>query len=253
MLGYIDNVKIISTFLHKSKPYGKIQNRAYHGFILRINGFAEYNFGDLRVRVNAGELLFLPKGASYEYVTSQEDDCLYTSVNFDADIENPEVTVYSLEDFKSANYMLQGFTEAWNFGTDADKYKCLSNFYELFSYISRIEHQKREEQGNYSIIAPAIEYMKSHIYDADFKIDKLHRTCGISDTYFRRIFASRFAMTPQEYVLKERITHAKQIIESGDYDSIKSVAATVGYSDPLYFSKAFRKYYGFPPSGIAER
>ena len=59
-------------------------------------------------------------------------------------------------------------------------------------------------------------------------------------------------MPPKEYVLKERLTHARFIIESGDFDSIKSVAEAVGFSDPLYFSKAFKKLYGFPPSGVWE-
>ena len=253
MLGYIDNVKIISSFQNRSKPYGKIQSRATHGFLLKIKGFAEYFIDGKSVRVNEGELIFLPKGASYEYVTSQGEDNLYTSVNFEADIENPEVMVYSLADFKSANYMLRGFSEMWKFGTEADKYKCLSDFYDLLSYISRLEHQNRDARGNYDRIASAIDYLKNHIYDTNFKVDKLHRLCGISDTYFRKIFISIFAITPQQYVLKERITHARLIIESGDYDSIKSVAESVGYGDPLYFSKAFRKYYGFSPTDIAQR
>ena len=40
------------------------------------------------------------------------------------------------------------------------------------------------------------------------------------------------------------------ILESGDYDSIAEVSELVGYSDPLYFSKAFKKIYGFSPSNI---
>ena len=55
-------------------------------------------------------------------------------------------------------------------------------------------------------------------------------------------------MNPKEYVLRERITHAKSILESGDYDSISEIALSVGYNDALYFSKAFKKFYGFSPS-----
>ena len=249
MIGQIENVRIISSFQHKSKPYGKIQSRASHGFLYRIRGYAEYSIDGREFRVNEGEIVFLPKGSHYEYVTGGEDN-LYTSINFEADIENPEISVYSLKDFNSAAYMLQGFSEAWKFGNTADKYKCLSDFYELLSYISRLDSLDRAEEVGYSIIEPAIEYLKAHIFNTGFKIDKLHRLSGISDTYFRRIFMARFNMTPKDYVLKARITHARLILESGDYDSIKSVAEAVGYSDPLYFSKAFRKYYGFSPSRL---
>ena len=252
MIGEIENVKIISSFQHRSKPYGKIQSRKSHGFIFRIKGYAEYIVCGRMYRANEGDLIFLPKGACYEYVTSEGEDNLYTSINFEASIENPQISFYSLKDFHGANYMLQGFSQMWKFGSQADKYKCLSNFYDLLSYVARLEYSISVEKGNFSVIDPAVEYLKEHIYDTSFKVGRLHRLCGISDTYFRRMFISRFTMTPQEYVLKERLEHARVIIESGDFDSIKSVAETVGYSDPLYFSKAFRRYYGFPPSRIGE-
>lgn len=57
-------------------------------------------------------------------------------------------------------------------------------------------------------------------------------------------------MSPKEYVVTQRISHARFIIESGDFDSIAEVAQLVGYNDPLYFSKAFKKLYGISPSSF---
>jgi AraC-like DNA-binding protein len=249
MIGRVDDVKIISSIQNKSVPNKKIQSRTAHGFVFRKTGYAEY-FANGRVyRVNEGEVAFLPKGSCYEISTYESE---YMSINFEANIEKPEISVYSLKDFHGAYNLIFGFSELWNFGSTADRYKCFSDFYDLLSYISRLEHLGNSETGNYSKIEPAMEYLREHIYDPGLKVDKLHHLCGISDTYFRRIFVSRFAMTPREYLLFERINRARLIIESGDYESIKAVSESVGYSDPLYFSKAFRKYYGFPPSGMYE-
>ena len=252
MIGYIENVKIISSFHMQSKPYGKIDGRKTHGFIYRIKGSADYTINGSYIRVNEGEMIFLPKCSSYEYRTIEGTDNLYTSINFEAEITDMEITVYSLKDFPGAGYMLEGFSGAWRLGSSAEKYKCLSGFYDLLSYISHLDHLGRLEKENYRIISPAVEYLKAHIYDMDFKVESLHFLCGISDTYFRRLFKSVFALTPQEYMLKERLTQAKLMIEGADYDSIKAVAEAVGYSDPLYFSKAFRKRYGIPPSNIVK-
>ena len=93
-------------------------------------------------------------------------------------------------------------------------------------------------------------HLKLHLYDSQLKIDKLHRLCGISDTYFRKIFVAQFRMSPQEYVLTKRIAYAKSIIENGDYNTIREVSEAVGYTDPLYFSKAFKKMQGVSPSKI---
>ena len=246
MLGNIEDVNIISSFHSQSRSYRKIQNRNSHGFIFRIKGSAEYNFGDKIMSMKEGTVLFVPQGANYEYITSPEN--LYTSINFYANVENPTPTLYNLADFYQTDFIFENFSELWRMGTLSDKYKCISVFYDFLSYIARIEHLNNLDKNKHYLIEPAIEYLKTHLFDCNLKIDNLHRLCLISDTYFRKIFLSRFSVTPQEYVIGKRISHAKAIIDSGDYDSISQVAEQVGYKDPLYFSKAFKKIHGYSPS-----
>lgn len=88
------------------------------------------------------------------------------------------------------------------------------------------------------------------MYDCSLNIHKLHNLCDISDTYFRQIFVLKFGTTPQKYITSRRLSHAKSIIDSGDFHTISEVAASVGFSDPLYFSKVFKKMYGVSPSDL---
>ena len=246
MFNFDDDVKIVSSFKKTSKPHASVESRPSHGFLFRISGEAEYFDGRRRFTVREGEVAFIPMGAAYEYTTSK--DSIYLSINFTASVEESEIRVFSFENFHGKAYLLESFSELWKFGGASDKYKCLSIFYDFLSYVSRLEHQDGSNRRKYEIIEPAVEYLKNHIYSPSLKIEKLHALCGLSDTYFRKIFTLKFRVSPQEYVLGARLTHAKSIIESGDYDTIREVAESVGYTDPLYFSKAFRKYYGFPPS-----
>ena len=185
----------------------------------------------------------------YEY-TCPENENLYSSINFQATVDNPRVSIYSIDSFHSVAYMAENFSELWNFGTVSDKYQCSAMLYELLSHISKFENLNTKDKRKYNLIEPGIEYLKKHIYDNSLKVDKLHRLRGISDTYFRKIFVKRFGMTPKEYILTERIAHAKSILYSGDYESIREVSELVGYEDPLHFSNAFKKIYGFAPSSI---
>ena len=244
----MENLKIISSFHKKSKGYAKINNRAHHSFIIRIKGSGEYFFENRSVKVAEGEMIFVPAGSSY--TKTAEGEKLYTSINFQANLDDLHPKVYSLNDFYGANFIYESFSELWNFGTQSDKYKCISVFYDLMSYVSKIEHLGNRNKKKYSLIEPAADYLKKHIYDSSLRVEDLHKLCGISDTYFRKIFISRFNMSPQKYLVTERISHAKSIIESGDYDTIKEVAETVGYNDSLYFSKAFRKITGVSPSDV---
>ena len=249
MLTYVEDAKIISSFRNKSKPYGKIQNRLSHGFIFRIKGDAKYVIDGKTVFVDEGKMIFLPQGSSYEY-TILSDDSLYTSINFHASLECPEIKIYSVEHFHSINFIHQSFSEFFKFGCASDKYKCMSVFYDLLSFISDFEQLNDSESRTYALISPAVEYLKKNIYESSFKISKLHRMCGISDTYFRRIFTLRYDMSPKDYVMAQRLSLARTILEERDYNTIREVAMAVGYDDPLYFSKAFKKYYGFSPSAI---
>ena len=251
-LHFAEDIKITSSFHKKSKPYGKIESRLANGLIFKEKGESSYFFEEKKLTVRAGEFVFLPQGSSYEYVTPDSENTMYTSINFQGALQTREITVYSAEIFYGTSYIVQNFSELWNFGTASDKYKCLSLLYDLLSHIFNFENLNSAKKRKHQLINPAIEFLRNNIYSENLKIDKLHRLCGISDTYFRKIFASRFGMSPQEYVLNKRITHSKSIIESGDYDSIKELAESVGYSDPLYFSKAFKKAFGLSPMAYKE-
>jgi len=45
---------------------------------------------------------------------------------------------------------------------------------------------------------------------------------------------------------------AKQLLKS-TREPVQFIAYSVGFSDPLYFSKAFKKYFGFSPSSFREQ
>ena len=50
--------------------------------------------------------------------------------------------------------------------------------------------------------------------------------------------------------MEKRVAHAKSIIDSGDFVSVKELALTVGYKDPLYFGKVFKMHYGISPTDM---
>lgn len=250
MFDNIENLKIVSSFHKASQPYNKIENRTTNSFIIRVSGSVLYSFSDKKIPVSAGEMIFLPKGVCYEYKTTSPIASDYTSINFLADVKTPTPTCFSLQNFYDAEYISKHFSDHFNFGTPSEKYSCIAMFYNLLSYISSIENAQYAEKRKYEIIEPAVLYLKKHIYDCSLKIDKLHNLCGISNTYFRQIFVSKFNMTPQNYVLSKRISHAKSTIECGDYNTIGDVALSSGFNDPLYFSKLFKKIYGISPSKI---
>lgn len=249
MFENIENLKIISILHRENKPTGRVEKRKTHSLFIRVQGDMFYDFSDRKMIAKEGQLMFVPKGSTYYHETLSEK-AAYTAIHFEADFSQvPKAACYDLDGFFEADYMASRLPDMWNFGTQAEKYQCLSLLYSLLAYLSSVEHAHAYEE-KYEIIEPAVVYLKEHIYDSELKIDKLHRLCGISNTYFRQIFAQRFGTTPKNYIIAKRVGHAKAIISSGDFNTIAEVAAVVGFHDPLYFSKAFRNRYGASPSQL---
>ncbi len=249
MFENIENVKILSSVHKINRPSGKIEKRPSNVFFIRTCGQAHYDFKDKSISVSKGELIFIPKGTAYTYKTFPEG-ATSMSINFEANFTAPEPCLFSLQNFYEAEYITNHFTSLWNFGAPSEKYKCLSLFYDLLSHLSTLESESYSDKKKFSLIDPAVNYLKAHMFDSSIRPSRLHRLCGVSDTYFRSIFLARFGMNPQNYITAKRLSHAKSILDSGDFDSIREIALSVGYSDPLYFSKAFKKRYGMSPSDI---
>jgi two-component system response regulator YesN len=68
----------------------------------------------------------------------------------------------------------------------------------------------------------------------------------VSENYLGRIFQQELGLSPMEYLNRYRIKEAKALL-SQTGASITEIAAQVGFDDPAYFSRAFRKQVGFSP------
>lgn len=70
---------------------------------------------------------------------------------------------------------------------------------------------------------------------------------GYSQAYLSSLFSRLCGMSFVDYVTKEKITRAKQMMATSDA-KIYSVATSLGFESPFYFSKVFKKVTGLSPS-----
>jgi AraC family transcriptional regulator of arabinose operon len=90
--------------------------------------------------------------------------------------------------------------------------------------------------------------MQMH-YREKIKISRLAEKIGISRSYLTKLMQTHYGLSPQEFLIKVRMENAAHFLNHTD-DSIREIAADVGYDDALAFSKAFRQYYDVSPSGF---
>ncbi len=109
--------------------------------------------------------------------------------------------------------------------------------------------QNREKQS-----ASSVERAKAYIserYNKDISLDEVSREVDISPYYFSKLFKEETGSNFIEYLTSIRINKAKQLISGSDM-SMKEICTEVGYSDPNYFSRIFKKNVGVTPTEYKE-
>ncbi len=252
MLIDIENLKLLDIINGVSIQKRTFKNRFSNAFVFKISGESIYEFENRSLLLKQDEMLFIPKGSSY-CVNRISEKSEYVLINFNTDAFSDMAEVYSLGKYSGRSYIYEHLEKLWLFGDKSEKYKCYSVFYDVLAFISAKEKTQYSYAKKFKKIECAIDHLHSNIFNCDLKVEDLHVLCGISDTYFRRIFKENFGVTPQEYIFNKRMSRARKIIISGDYNSIGEVALSVGYSDALYFSKIFSKKYGICPSEYLQK
>jgi AraC-like DNA-binding protein len=95
-------------------------------------------------------------------------------------------------------------------------------------------------------LAPAIYFVRQNYAKRIFS-DAVALQCGLSPNYFSKAFRQRFGMPFQEFLLRYRVAQACLLLENAER-SIADVCYAVGFKDPSYFTRVFKRYLGVSPS-----
>ena len=84
-------------------------------------------------------------------------------------------------------------------------------------------------------------------YNTKISIDDYAESLHISTNWFIHNFKQYAGMSPAQYILSLRMVNAQSLLERTTYN-IKEISEIVGYENPLYFSRVFKKEIGKSPA-----
>ena len=111
---------------------------------------------------------------------------------------------------------------------------------------SREEHNPTVSSFIQDEMELARRYFTEH-YNEEINIEEYAKSRGMSISWFLRNFKQLTAKSPMQYVLSIRINNAVSLLEGTNYN-INEISSIVGYDNPLYFSRIFKKQKGVSPS-----
>ena len=88
-------------------------------------------------------------------------------------------------------------------------------------------------------------------YNKEIRIPDLAKMESLSNSRYITVFKQRMGMPPSEYIIHLRLNVACDLLKNRDV-SVKEVAVRVGYDNPHFFSKIFKKHLGVSPQTYKE-
>lgn len=97
----------------------------------------------------------------------------------------------------------------------------------------------------------AIEIVFDNLDNAEFDVAMFCQKTGTSKTLLYSKLKTLTGQSATEFVRNIRLKEAQKILLSAENElTVAEISYKVGFNDPLYFSRCFKKYFGVPPSGV---
>ena len=110
--------------------------------------------------------------------------------------------------------------------------------------ISQVNSFRDYKEGG--LIKRAKEFIKAN-YSKSITLEDVGREINVSPQYLSKLFKEETGENFIDYLTGIRIRIAKNLLE-GDELSVKEICYSIGYSDPNYFSRIFKKIVGITPT-----
>ena len=95
-------------------------------------------------------------------------------------------------------------------------------------------------------VLSVVEYVRDHIAE-QLSAQRLAAVAHLSPSRLSRLFTLQLGVTPQQYVERERMLLAQQLLGLTNRP-VGEIARQLGWDDPFYFSKRFHRFSGLSPS-----
>lgn len=238
----------------KSHAYGPaLRDHFLIHYILEGNGTFYVDGNSYRLHKNQG-FLICPDVITY-YEADDKDPWTYTWIGFRGIKAENYLELAGLDrynpifEYKHSDFVEKCFEdmrEAANlkYGRELRLQGLLSIF--LSELIEKAEkHVALGTSYKDIYIKKILQYIDMN-FARKIKISEIAESISLNKNYFSSFFRENFGISPQEYLIKYRINKACELMRNESL-TISDISRSVGYNDPLAFSKIFKQVKGKSP------
>lgn len=228
----------IYRFLHREGAYD-VKARPYAALSFRMCGTGDFEIGAKRLITNPGDVLFLPADTPYKVKYSVSESivvhlncCNYTEPENICFVNSSEIAI-----------RFRRLLEFWNQCHSVNQAKSI-----IYEILEKMANNQKASISD-TAVENGVRYMNAYFCDPKLDIETVCSAAFISVSSLQRAFAKQFGMSPKQYLIRLRMNRALELLAENAL-SVKEISLVCGFSDEKYFSRAFKKKYGYPPSQL---
>lgn len=234
------------------KPLYRIMNvksRRNNGLLYITRGECKYTFNGGDLTLSEGSIAYLPISSAYTLTVTSEFFENYRT-NFMLTIKGENVR-FSDVPIKLTDSATPECIEAMraleeSFRLENSSISKTEKLCTVFSLLQNFSGSPKSLK-----LAPAVRYIHEHLHES-FSIKTLSSLCFLSTTRFYALFKKEFGKTPLEYKNKLLLDRAIMLFNSYGI-SIAETSSMLGFENPAYFSRFFKKHMGISPKEFIKK
>lgn len=255
-------LKVLFAGESQTKPDHALGPKIYDYYLLHA---VEAGQGAFRTEsdvfnLGPGDCFLIHPGQLVSYVSNPSDPWKYRWVAFTGDASHdlvesagflPDFPVLHSSEMSQVPTYIQQIQERFHTKEESSHTAAIGYLHliwaEIMNHTSRPLQLEVVEPQVQRTVKQMINYMTSQ-YAHPVSIEQMCTSLGYNRAYLSRIFKKETGISPVTYLLKLRIDQAKRLLRERPELSVEQVSASVGLTDPLYFSRQFKRFCGQSPS-----
>ena len=212
-------------------------------------------------KIHPGQFVIIPPSTPHIYQADQKDPwsiCWihFTGAHTQALSDSLKLTVQNpflyVPDTRIMRDAFENVYACLNYHySDAGLLAMTSELLRLFS-LAKL-HQGfpgAQRQSAENRVVSTLAFMEQHLH-MPLTLDEMAAHSGQSLPYFTRLFRQRTNQSPMAYFIQLKIRKACELLDQTD-STIREIASQLGYDDPYYFSRIFKKTQGCSPAAYRQ-
>lgn len=236
--------------------------RKHHLIHYCLSGKGTYHVNNKVYHIKKGEaFLIMPHVVTY-YQADEDDPWCYAWIGFDGTKTNMYLERCHLNEThliihsEYINEIRESIIAilAHNKLSYANELFIQGQLFNFFSYLAKsanIVYKEESETHCNPYVNKAIEYIQNN-YQNKLTVNEIAEYLSLNRSYFTALFKKHLHMSPQEFLLRYRMTQAEDFLANTDL-TINQIAFSCGYGNQLSFSKAFHKTHDMAPSEFRQK